>query len=443
MANHSVGEITHRRILKIAIPILLSNATVPILGAVDTGVIGQLGEAAPIGAVGLGSIILTTIYGLFGFLRMGTSGLASQERGKGDDYELSMIIFRSLFIGIALGILVVILHYQILSLAIKIVPASPEVEHLTEKYVRIRIFSAPAAIAIYGITGWLIALERTRSVLVLQLAMNGLNVILDILFVLGLGYGVEGVAFATLIAEWFALALGLYLCKEALWIRFWTEFNKIFDQPKMRRMVSVNTDILIRSLFLGIALVSFLFISSDFGDITLAANQILLQFLFLTAFALDGFAFSSEALVGQSIGAGNQAAIRKSSFLTSVWGMITACLVTLVFALLGPIIISIMTTEPMVRTEAIKYLWWVVFVPIIGGPSWFLDGIFIGATKTKEMRNGMIVSFISYLITLAITVPILGNTGLWVSLYILFIFRAITLALKYPELERMDNEERV
>lgn len=439
MAEPEKSEITHRRVLKIAIPILLSNATVPILGAVDTGVIGQLGEAAPIGAVGLGSIILTTIYGLFGFLRMGTSGLASQEKGRGDDFELSMIIFRSLFIGIILGILVMILHFQILNLAIKIVPASTEVEHLTEKYVKIRIYSAPAAIAIYGITGWLIALERTRSVLVLQLAMNGLNVILDLIFVLGLGYGVEGVAFATLIAEWFALGLGLYLCKEALWIKFWTEFSRIFDQSKIKRMVSVNTDILIRSLFLGIAFVSFLFISSDFGDVILAANQILLQFLFITAFALDGFAFSSEALVGQSIGAGNKSALRKSSILTSAWGMITACIVAVVFALLGPFIISIMTTEPMVRIEAMNYLWWVVLVPIIGGPSWFLDGIFVGATKTKEMRNGMIISFIFYLATLVITVPTLGHAGLWVSLYIFFILRAITLALKYPALERMEK----
>ncbi|MDE2738732.1 MAG: MATE family efflux transporter [Paracoccaceae bacterium] len=439
MVNFTADEITHRRILKIAIPILLSNATVPILGAVDTGVIGQLGEAAPIGAVGLGSIIITTIYGLFGFLRMGTSGLASQEKGKGDDYELSMIIFRSLMIGFVLGVLVLILHFQLFYLVMKIVPASPEVERLTEDYVSIRIFSAPAAIATYGITGWLIAQERTQSVLVLQLAMNGLNVILDILFVLGLNYGVEGVAYATLIAEWFALFLGLYLCREALWIKFWEKIHRIFDRAKFNRMVSVNSDILIRSLFLGLALVSFLFLSSDFGDITLAANQILLQFLFFTAYALDGFAFSSETLVGQSIGAENKPAVRKSSLLTSVWGMITAVIVALVFALTGPMIITIMTTEPMVRIEAMNYLWWVVLVPIIGGPSWFLDGIFIGATKTREMRNGMMISFFFYVIALVITMPTMENAGLWLSLYILFILRALTLGLKYPSLERMDS----
>ena len=437
MTHPTTSDITHRRILNIAIPILMSNATVPILGAVDTAVIGQLGKAAPIGAVGLGSIIITTIYGLFGFLRMGTSGLASQEKGKGDEHELSMIIFRSLFIGMVLGIMIVILHFQILYLAIAIVPASPEVEYLTEQYVRIRIFSAPAAITIYGITGWLIAIERTQSVLILQLAMNGLNVILDFLFVLGLGYGVAGVAYATLVAEWFALVLGLYLCKEALSIKFWLVFHRIFDRSKLKRMISVNTDILIRSLFLGVSLVSFLFISSDFGDTVLAANQILLQFLFFTAFALDGFAFSSEALVGQSIGAGNKQALRKSSLLTSAWGMVTAIIVAIIFAILGPFIIVIMTTEPVVRMEAMNYFWWVVFVPIVGGPSWFLDGIFIGATKTKEMRNGMIVSFLFYVVTLILTVPTLQNSGLWVSLYILFIMRAITLALKYPDLERM------
>ena len=368
MEHLRLSEISHRRVLKIALPIVLSNATVPLIGVVDTGVIGQLGLAAPIGAVGLGGIIITAVYGLFGFLRMGTSGLTSQERGRKNDKEVSLILIRALLMGLIIGGLIIALHWLILDVALKISPASPEVETLTAKYVNWRILSAPAAIAIFGVSGWLIALERTKDVLVLQLLMNGMNVALDFVFVIGLGFGVEGVAIATLMAEWLAFGLAIFLCRRALFYNSWLSGSEILKKAPLMRMLTINNDIMIRSLLLEAGILSFMFLSSDFGDVMLAANQILIQFVFISAYGLDGFAFSSEALVGLSIGARTRQAVRRSALITSFWGMVVALVLSLSFFLLGEEIVNMMTTEPDVQSVAKSYLWWLILVPIIGFP---------------------------------------------------------------------------
>ncbi|SHF20016.1 multidrug resistance protein, MATE family [Litoreibacter ascidiaceicola] len=431
MAN----SLTHGRVLKIALPIVISNATVPILGAVDTGVVGQLGLAAPIGAVGIGAIILSGFYWLFGFLRMGTAGLTAQAHGAGQTGEVSAMLSRSLMIGIAAGLAIMVLQIPLFWGAFQLSPASAEVESLARDYMGIRIFSAPAAIALFGITGWLIALERTRAVLVMQLWMNGLNIALDLVFVLQLGWGVEGVAFATFIAEWTGLGLGLWLCRDAFQTPAWKDWPRVFDRTRLTRMASVNTDIMLRSILLEAAFISFLFFGADFGDVTLAANQILLQFLHITAYALDGFAFAAEALVGQALGARNRPRLRRSAYLTSFWGVIVTAFLAVSFALFGAPIIDIMTTAPEVQAEARGYLIYMIIAPVVGVAAYMLDGIFIGATRTRDMRNMMAISFVVYCAALAILMPAFGNHGLWLSLLVLFVARAVTLSLRYPALE--------
>ena len=259
--------VTHRRVLKIALPIVLSNATVPILGAVDTGVVGQLGLAAPIGAVGIGSIILTAVYWMFGFLRMGTTGLTSQAHGAGQPGEVAAMLTRALMIGLAGGVAIIALQGPVFWGAFQLSPASEEVETLARGYMQIRVFSAPAIIALYGVTGWLIALERTRAVLAIQLVMNGFNIALDLWFVLGLGWGVEGVAWATFLAEWSGLALGLWLCRDVFRVPAWRDWTRIFDRARLRLLLAVNSDILLRSLLLEAIFLSFLFLGADFGDV--------------------------------------------------------------------------------------------------------------------------------------------------------------------------------
>ncbi|EEB83602.1 MATE family efflux transporter [Roseobacter sp. GAI101] len=428
--------VTHRRVLNIAIPIVISNATVPILGAVDTGVVGQMGLAAPIGAVGIGAIILSALYWVFGFLRMGTVGLTAQAAGNDDHAEVAALLTRGLLIGGLAGLAMVLLQVPLFWASFQVSPASAEVEGLAQSYMGIRVWSAPAAIALYAITGWLIAQERTRAVLVIQVWMNGLNILLDLWFVLGLGWGVEGVAFATFLAEWTGAALGLWFCRAAFGVPAWRDWPQVFDGPRWINMMKVNGDILIRSLLLQAIFVSFLFLGSGLGDVKLAANQVLLQFLMITAYALDGFAFAAEALVGRAMGAKQRDILRRGALLTSGWGLLSCGLMTVGFALWGGAIIDLMTTAPMVREEARVFLPYMIAAPLIGCASWMLDGIFIGATRSRDMRNMMALSFLIYCVCAALLVPSLGNHGLWISLLVSFVARGVTLALRYPALER-------
>ena len=433
--NPSQSNLTHKRVLGVAIPIVLANATIPILGAVDTGVVGQMGLAVPIGAVGIGAIIISAIYWLFGFLRMGTTGLTAQAIGSNDHSETSALLVRGILIGLGAGLVLIMTQIPLFSAALGIAPASFEVESLAQEYLKIRVYSAPAAIAIFGITGWLIANERTRAVLVLMLLINSINIVLDFVFVLKLGWGVEGVAIATLIAEWSGLFFGLWLARKGFKNGYWKNWSQIFDRARLTKMAKVNSDILIRSVLLEIAFVSFLFLGSSFDDATLAANQVLIQFLNITAYAMDGFAFAAEALVGKALGAKNRLIFRRSAVMTSQWGFGSVVVMALAFYVFGNTIINVMTTAEDVRAVSYEYLPWMVLAPLVGAAAWMLDGIFIGATRTADMRNMMFISFCVYLIALAFLLPKYDNHGLWASLIIFSIARGVTLGYKYPKLE--------
>lgn len=360
--------ITHSRVLHIALPIVLSNATVPILGAVDTGVVGQMGAAAPIGAVGIGAFVLSAAYWIFGFLRMGTVGLTSQAAGAGDRGEVAALLTRALMIGVAGGLAIILLQLPLFWLAFRLSPASAEVEGLAIDYMQIRIWSAPAAIALYGITGW----------------------------------------------------------------RDWAQ---VFHRARLLHMLSVNSHILQRSLLLQLIFLSFIFVGSGFGDVALAANQVLLQFLMITAYAMDGFAFAAEALVGQAMGARARAVLRRAAILTSFWGLVVGVVLAAAFALAGGWIIDLMATSPDVRAAARDYLPYMIAAPVAGWAAWMLDGIFIGATRTGDMRNMMAVSFAVYCLALVVLLPWLGNHGLWLAFLLSFVVRGVTLGLRYPALE--------
>jgi MATE family multidrug resistance protein len=428
--------LSHARVLKIALPIVVSNATVPLLGIVDTAVVGQLGDPVPIGAVGLGAIILSSVYWVFGFLRMGTVGLAAQALGARDGAEVAALLTRVLMIGVGAGLAIIALQGPILAGALWLSPASTEVEALVRSYVTIRVFSAPAAIALFGITGWLIAQERTGAVLALQLVQNGLNIALSVVLVMGFDLGVAGVAWATFLAEWAGLALGLWLCRRAFGVAAWRDWARVFDRAKLWRMAAVNADILLRSLLLMAAFTSFLFFAADFGDVTLAANQVLIQFIYLSSYALDGLAFAAEALVGKAFGARARGDVRRAAGVTSLWGGIVSLGLVGVFAVAGGAFIDLMTTAETVRQEARVFLPWLIAAPLVAAASFMLDGIFIGATRTRDMRNMMVVSFAGYGALVLLLVPVWGNHGLWAALMGFFLLRGLTLGLRYPALER-------
>jgi MATE family multidrug resistance protein len=367
---------------------------------------------------------------------MGTTGLAAQAQGRADTAETGAILIRALAIGLAAGVVFIAGQAALFWAAFRIAPASAEVEALARAYLEIRIWGAPATIAAYAVTGWLIAVERTRAVLVMQVWINGVNIALDLWFVLGLGWGVEGVAIATLVAEWTGLALGLWLCRGAFDAGALRDRARLLAAGPLRRMLAVNRDILLRSVLLQASFTSFLFFGAGLGDVTLAGNQVLLQFLGITAYALDGFAFAAEALVGQAVGARRAGAVRRAAVLASQWAAGGALALALVFALAGPAIIDLMATAPEVRAAARLYLPWLVAAPVIGVASWMFDGIFIGATLTREMRNAMAFSVAVYALALALLLPAFGNHGLWAALMTLNAVRGLTMALYYPRAER-------
>ena len=428
-----MSGMTHGRVLRIAGPIVLSNATVPLLGAVDTAVIGQLGDAASLGAVGIGAVILATLYWAFGFLRMSTSGLAAQAQGAGDLGERSAVLLRALIVAVGSGLVLVMAQALLFAAAFGIAPASATVESLARGYLAIRVWGAPATIALYALTGWLVGLERTRGVLVLQLWQNGLNILLSLWFVLGLHWGVPGVALATLIAELTGLVLGLWLARDAFGPAFREGMARLGDRIAIRRMFSASRDILLRTILLQLSFTSFVFLGARFGDVTLAANQVLMQFLEITAYALDGFAFAAEALIGQAIGARSVADTRAAGRICMQWGFGGALALALVFAVTGPWIIDLMTTAPEVRETARAYLPWLVLAPLIGVAAWIYDGIFIGALMTGDMLRTMLASVAVYALALVVLVPLVGNHGLWAALMVLNGTRTVTLWRLYPK----------
>jgi multidrug resistance protein, MATE family len=431
-----VSTITHARVLRIAAPIVISNATVPLLGAVDTAVIGQMGQAAPLAAVGLGAIILATFYWVFGFLRMSTSGLAAQAAGAGDLVERDAVLLRALAIGLAAGLGLIALQGLLFGLALRMAPASAAVEGYARAYLGIRVWGAPATVMLYAMTGWLIALERTRAVLLLQLLQNGLNAGLDFLFVLGFGWGIAGVASATLIAEYAGLLLGLWLLRESFGPRFAAAWARLRDPVALRKMFGASRDIMLRSVILQLSFTTFIFLAAGFGDVTLAANNVLMQFLEITAYGLDGFAVAAETLVGQAAGARAVADLRRATAVTMQWGFIGAGILALVFALAGGEIIALMTTSPEVRAEAARYLPWLAIAPVIGVGSWIYDGVYIGALRTGAMLRAMAVSVAGYLAALVVLVPLAGNHGLWAALMLLNLLRMFTLWRGFPALAR-------
>jgi MATE family multidrug resistance protein len=422
--------ITHARVVRIALPVVLSNATVPLLGAVDTAVIGQMGQAAPIGAVGLGAMILATMYWVFGFLRMSTSGLAAQSAGAGDEVERSAILLRALAVAAAAGLGLIALQGLLFGVAFRVAPASDTVEALARQYLAIRIWGAPATIALYALTGWLVGMERTRGVLWLQLLQNGLNVVLCVAFVMGWGWGVPGVAVATLIAEFAGLLFAFYLARDALGAGLRPALARIGDRVALRRMFSASRDIMLRSVMLQLSFTTFLFLGAKHGDVTLAANQVLLQFLDITAYALDGFAIAAETLAGQAVGARSLPQFRQASRITMQWGFGGGALLALIFLLAGPALIDLMTTAPDVRAEARRFLPWLVAAPLISVASWIYDGIFIGALMTREMLRTMGLSVAIYVAALLV----MGSAphGLWASLMVLNASRSLSMRAVFP-----------
>ncbi len=426
---------SHRMVLAVALPIIVSNVTQPLIGVADTAVLGRLGEPVLIGAVALGATVFSVLFWAFGFLRMGTAGLAAQADGAKDAGEVASVLARALLIAGLAGGALIVLQWPIRLLAFELLQGSAAVEAELGRYYAIRIWSAPAALANFAMLGWLIGLRRSDLSLVLQLFLNLTNIALDVVLVLGLGLGIAGVAMGTVIAEFAAAALGLLIVRRVLTGRgAGLNWRRILDRGRLVRTLKVNTDIMIRTLLLVLSFSFFMSESARGGDLVLAANAVLFQFLMVTAYLLDGFAFTAEALVGNAIGARARASFFKAVKLTTIWAFVVSVALALAIGVAGPTAIDFLTTSPEVRALARNFLGWAVASPLLGFACFQLDGIYIGATRTRDMRNMMILSTALYLAAWALLVPAYGNHGLWAALMVYFVARALTLGARFPAL---------
>lgn len=409
-----------------------------MVGVVDTAVMGRMPDASYIGAVAVGATIFSSIYWLFGFLRMGTTGLVAQASGAGDTRELSRIAARGLGVALAISASVLLLKWPIETMMFALFEASDQVETFARSYFSIRIWGAPALMIYMVCLGMLFGTQRMQVTLWLSVLLNVTNVVLDLLFVLGFGWGVAGVAAATLISEWLAACIALLVVVRMIiaagWQRSW--LTGLWQGREVVRLFQVSGNLIIRSFFVQLPFFVFTLIGARFGDVVLAANALLMQFFFVMAFGLDGFAHTAETLSGYAYGARDRSGLRNAVRYSLIWAVIFSALITAVYALAGPWLINQLTTLPDVRGTAIDLLPWVAVSPLVAVIAFHLDGVFIGTTRTAELRNSMFAAASLFGLVLWLTLDMLGNQGLWLAMISFLGVRGLLLIAQYPRLER-------
>lgn len=427
-------QLTRRHIFTQAWPIILGQALVPLVGVVDATVIGRTGDAAMLAGVALGVTTVNLIFWTFGFLRMGVTGLTAQALGAGGGEELRALLVRALLLGFGLGAALLLLSPGIVPLALALMHVPANAAEAAHSFTAARFLGAPAALSFYVLNGWLLGLGRTRLALACQIAFNGINILLDVLFVAVFKLGPWGAGIGTSIAEWVALASGLWAARHVLGPGWWRIGREVtFALGAFRRLLSVNADIMIRTVALLLLFTWFARAGARLGAVPLAANHVLMQFVSISAFVLDGFAFTAEARVGAAIGAGSRAGMLRAARLTGEFSLAGGLLFAAGIAASGPWLITFVTRDPAVQAQAVAMLPFCALVPLLGMPSWLLDGIFIGATRGRTLRNAAIVSLALYLATDALLRE-QGDAGVWIALLASYVYRATALGLALPRL---------
>lgn len=414
-------------VVGIAAPMTLAYMTTPLLGLVDTAVVGQMGEAALIGGLAIGAIIFDLVFVTFNFLRAATTGLVAQAMGRDDATEEQAVFWRSLMIGLGSGLAILLLAPLLIAGGVWFMAPEGEVRAATELYVSIRILSAPAALANYAILGFVLGRGEAVIGLGLQVLINAVNIALSILLGLSLGWGIEGVAWGTVIGETIGAVAGFVF----VWRRFdphqRPSLKRILQRLALMRLMSLNRDIMIRSLALLCAFAFFTRAGVQFGPIVLAANAILMNFFFVASYYLDGLATAAEQIAGRAIGANHRPAFDMAIRLTVLWGFVLAGISALLFLIFGGLLIDLMTNAEDVRSAARTYLIWTAVSALSGVLAFQMDGVFIGATWSQDMRNMMLVSLAVFLALLFTVVPATGNHGLWIAFNLFLGLRGITL----------------
>lgn len=429
----------NRQLFALALPMILSNITVPLLGLVDTAVIGHLSDAYYLGGVALGSTIITLIIWLLGFLRMATTGLVAQAYGANDTASQLKLLVQGAMLATGLGIAVILLQIPILNLALGLSEASMEVERYCREYFQVRVWSTPFALLNLVMLGWLLGRQQPKAAMWQLILANLANIILDVLFVMGFGWGVKGAALASVCADITAFSVALYMVLQQL--KLSSQFK--FDQLRVHltfagygKLLKLNSDIFIRSLCLQAAFAFMTFHGAGLGDNTVAANAVLLNLLLLISYALDGIAYYAEAEVGKAYGQKRAQQLHEAVVLAWCWSAITAVGFTLIFSLWGSHIIELLTSIDKVRTTAQTYLIWLVLLPLWSFSSYLFDGVYIGAAQGKVMRNSMIIAtfgafFPTWYLLQSLLPSEQANHALWAAMTAFMLMRSLTLAAHY------------
>ena len=435
-------KVTTAQVFAIAAPAMIANLTTPLIGIVSTTAIGRLGDPALLGGVAMASVIFDCMFWLFAFLRMSTVGFTAQALGAGESGELRAFLARGLVVAAAIGTGLIVLQAPLAAILLEAMGGSGEVTRAAKTYFVIRIWSAPLALANYVVLGWLIGQARTMLALAIQIAINLVNMAVTMLLVLGLGAGIAGAAIAAVIAEAVGLALGILIAGRLAPGGLAIPRKMLFDRAKLMRMLSVNRDIMIRTAALIAAFLFFTAQGARAGDITLAANAVLNNFLLVAAFFLDGLANAAEQLCGRAFGARDKSAFAGATRLVVAWGFGFAMAVSLVFMLFGPNLIDVMTSAEEVRRAARTYLIFVVFSPPLSVFAFAFDGVYIGATWARDMRNLMVLSLLMFL-TAWLALRDFGNAGLWGAMLVLYAARGGLEAARYPVLLKASFAEQL
>ncbi|MEO0469829.1 MAG: MATE family efflux transporter [Bacteroidota bacterium] len=424
----------NRTILRLAIPNILSNLSVPLLGIVDTALMGRMETESYLGAIALGSIIFNFIYWGFGFLRMGTTGMTAQAYGSEEQLEAATILGRGLWVAGVAGVVILFTQVGIEVLGFQLMQGKEAIKDLGRSYFYIRIWAAPATLAGFVLTGWFLGMQNARIPMIMTVLLNLFNIIFNMVFVYGLGMKSDGVALGTVIAQYLGLAIGLFFLK-----KHFPDSLKLLDRKKilnlaeMKRFFTVNADIFIRTVCLIFVFAFFTSQSSGQSETVLAANQILLQYFFVTGFAVDGFAFAAESLVGRFIGAKDKKDLREVLRLLFIWGCGIGLIFSLFYWMFGSSLLSVFTDLEQVQEAARPYLWWIVILPFFGAIAFMWDGVYIGATATRPMRNTMLVATLGiFLPAFYLAFPVWGNHGLWLAMILFIMGRGLFLTFTAP-----------
>ena len=412
----------NKRILGLAVPSIISNITVPLLGLVDVSIVGHLGSATYIGAIAVGGMLFSMIYWIFGFLRMGTSGLTAQAYGRRDLAEVILLFVRSVGIAFGLALLLIMLQYPILKVAFTLIDATPAIKDLASLYFRICIWGAPAVLGLYSFAGWFVGMQNSRFPMYIAITQNVVNIAASLFFVFIWNRGVAGVAMGTLVAQYAGL-----LMASLLWYgyyrRLWQKLNwqMLTDYEAMRSFFILNRDIFFRTLCLVAVTTYFTSRGAEQGDIILAVNTLMMQLFTLYSYIMDGFAYAGEALTGRYVGAHNQADLRRMIRTLFAWGVGLALAFTLLYGIGGSSFLGLLTNEQEVLNASSDYFYWVLAIPLAGMAAFLWDGIYIGATASRQMLYSMLVASVSFFILQRIFQQQMGNHALWMA-FIAYLF---------------------